>query len=132
MLANREARKTHSEMIRWHLALPPDSPSANPIHFGHFREMERDAAKLQLLNLLEPKLLEKIIGVKDRKTSNIKNRCKIVIETLDKKLQVNLEIVKKDPMWLRKKFERRISAQLDELTVLYTDVTRIIASFVPY
>jgi len=129
LLSNRAARKTQSEIIRWHLALPPDSPYANPLHFEHFQEMERDAAKLQLLNLLEPKLLEKIIGVKERNTNIVKKRCKTVIKTLDQKLQVNLEIVKNDTKWWRKKFERRIVAQLDELTVLCTDVNRIIASF---
>jgi hypothetical protein len=129
LLSNRAARKTQSEIIRWHLALPPDSPYANPLHFEHFQEMERDAAKLQLLNLLEPKLLEKIIGVKERNTNIVKKRCKTVIQTLDQKLQVNLEIVKNDTKWWRKKFERRIVAQLDELTVLCTDVNRIIAAF---
>ena len=78
-----------------YLNLPPDSPLRNPYHDGHFQEMERDAAKLQLLDLLDPYILKRIIGVEDRKTGEIKMRDPIMNRTLDQKLQVNLEIVRR-------------------------------------
>jgi len=88
-------RKHHLFQIRWHLDLPPDSPLRNPYHDGHVQEMERDAAKLQLLDLLDPYLLKRIMGVEDRKTGEIKMRDPIMNRTLDQKLQVNLEIVRR-------------------------------------
>lgn len=67
----------------------------NPYHDGHFQEMERDAAKLQLLDLLDPHLLKRIMGVEDRNTRDIKMRDPSMNCTLDQKLQVNLEIVRR-------------------------------------
>ena len=88
-------RKDHLFQIRWHLDLPPDSPLHNPYHEGHLEEMRRDAAKLLLLDLLDPYLLKRIMGLADRNTKEIKLRDPVVIRTLDQKLLVNVEIVKR-------------------------------------
>ena len=88
--------------------------------------MERDIAKLQLINVLEPKMLKWIIGVEDRTTREIKFCDPIAIATLDKTLQLNLEILKKGQIWWRLRFEQRLIEALDDL---YTDVNRIIAKF---
>ena len=92
-LCRKGYRKHHMEQIHWYLHLPPDSPVQNPYHEGHFQEMERDYAKLRLLDLLDTTLLKQIMGIEDRNTGAIKYRDQTVIRALDQKLQVNLAIV---------------------------------------
>ena len=115
--------------MKWYMAVPPNSPFYDPCHEGHFHEMERDIAKLQLINVLEPKMLKWIIGVEDRRTREIKFCDPIAIKTLDKKLQLNLAILKKGHIWRRKRFEQRLIEALDDSTILCTDINRIIAKF---
>lgn len=115
--------------MKWYMKVPPHSPFYHSNHEGHFHEMERDIAKLQLINVLDPKMLKWIIGVEDRTTREIKFCDPIAIKTLDKKLQLNLEILKKGQIWRRSRFEQRLIEALDDSTVLYTDVNSIIAKF---
>jgi len=128
-LCTKGCRRHHIEQMKWYMNIPPNSPFYDPCHEGHFHEMVRDIAKLQLINVLEPKMLKWIIGVEDRTTREIKFCDPIAIATLDKKLQLNLEILKKSKIWRRKRFEQRLIEALDDSTVLYTDVNRIIAKF---
>ena len=95
-LCRKGYRKHHMEQIQWHLHLPADSPVQDPYHEGHFEEMKRDYAKLRLLDLLDATLLHKILGQVDRTTGAIKSRDPTVIQTLDKKMQLNQELCKHD------------------------------------
>ena len=128
-LCTTGCRKHHIEQMKFYMKVPPNSPFYDSTHEGHFHEMERDIAKLQLINALDKKILKWIIGVRDRRTMETKFCDPIAIATLDKKLQLNLEILKKGQIWRRTRFEQRLIEALDDSTVLYTDVNRIIAKF---
>lgn len=120
-LCHKGIRSSYIREMKVRLRAPRFAP--------HHREIDRDVAKLQLINVLSPTLMKKVMGVEDRRTGDIKMRDQTVVDTLDKKLQLNLAIIQASQCWRRKRFESRLIKHLDDWTVLCTDVNRIIAKF---
>ena len=115
-------------LIRYYSTLPPDSPLYDKQYGDFIPEMKLDAAKIQLIHLLSPAFLKKVLGVYDRNLREIKFQDPIVNKTLDKKLRLNVELLQKEPIWRRKRFEKQLFELLD-MTVLHIDVARIIVKF---
>ena len=88
-----------------------------------------DIVKLQLLNLLRPNMLKKVVGVIDKQTGERKFVDQTVIQTFNNKLRLNPQILTKGIARRRKRFESRLIKELDDWTVLCNDVNRIIAKF---
>ena len=93
------------------------------------QKKKSDIVKLQLLELLSPTMLKKVVGVRDRVTGDVKFVDQTVIQTFDKKLNLNPDILAKGDAFQRKKFESRVIKELDDSTILCNDVNRIIAKF---
>ena len=66
------------------------------------QKQKSDIVKLQLLELLRPTMLKKVVGVRDRVTGDVKFVDQTVIQTFDNKLNVNPDILAKGGAFQRK------------------------------